>query len=198
MAVSKRAAKSFAKPAAAVKTNSNAIPTPFTTAPAALQPLLPQLDPSKVHLIHIDRHTPDHKKQIVRLSILPIPPNNQLTPNQTTVPNPPHPQHPRRPLPPLPRLHRRPLLLQPPPHHHRRHHQPHNPQPSHRNPARNPHGHPHPLRNPPRRLPRPALPRPLAARLLPRAAFKPDRLALAAGRLPARRSHRAGESELGR
>jgi hypothetical protein len=67
MAVSKRAAKSFAKPAAAaVKTNSNAIPTPFTTAPAALQPILPQLDPSRVHLVHIDRHTPEYKKQIVR------------------------------------------------------------------------------------------------------------------------------------
>lgn len=62
----KRTARSFAKSAAAVKNNSNAIPTPFTTAPAALQPFLPQLDPSRVHLVHIDRHRPDHKKQIVR------------------------------------------------------------------------------------------------------------------------------------
>lgn len=62
---SKRTPKSFAKSAAAVTSNSNAIPTPFTKAPASLEPLLPQLDPSKVHLIHIDRHTPDHKKQIV-------------------------------------------------------------------------------------------------------------------------------------
>jgi hypothetical protein len=76
MAISKRSAKSFAKPAAAVKTNSNAIPTPFTTAPAALQPLLPQLDPARVHLVHIDRHTPEHKKQIVcpqRTALKPFP-----------------------------------------------------------------------------------------------------------------------------
>lgn len=71
MAISKRSARSFAKPASAVKSTSNAIPTPFTTAPAALQPFLPQLDPERVHLVHIDRHTPDHKKQIVR-SYLPL------------------------------------------------------------------------------------------------------------------------------
>jgi hypothetical protein len=81
MAVSKRAAKSFAKPAAAVKTNSNAIPTPFTTAPAGLQPLLPQLDPSKVHLIHIDRLSPDHKKQIVRPQPPLLSPPNPTTTN---------------------------------------------------------------------------------------------------------------------
>ena len=62
----KRTARSFAKSAAAVKSNTNAIPAPFTTAPAALQPLLPQLDPARVHLVHIDRLKPDHKKQIVR------------------------------------------------------------------------------------------------------------------------------------
>jgi hypothetical protein len=79
MAISKRSAKSFAKPAAAVKSNSNAIPTPFTTAPAGLHPLLPQLDPARVHLIHIDRHTPEHKKQIVR-------PHSQNKPSQFLPP----------------------------------------------------------------------------------------------------------------
>jgi hypothetical protein len=67
----KRTARSFAKSAAAVKTNTNAIPAPFTTAPPALQPLLPQLDPARVHLVHIDRLKPDHKKQIVRLNSTP-------------------------------------------------------------------------------------------------------------------------------
>lgn len=76
----KRTPKSFTKSAAAVSSNSTAIPTPFTTAPAAIQPLLPQLDPSKVHLIHIDRHPPDHKKQIVRLR-LPLQNHPSPTPN---------------------------------------------------------------------------------------------------------------------
>ncbi|KAM0721258.1 hypothetical protein Q7P37_003546 [Cladosporium fusiforme] len=67
---SKRTPKSFTKPAAAVTSNSSAIPTPFTTAPAALQPLLPQLDPSKVHLVHVDRHLPSHKKQIFLIPLL--------------------------------------------------------------------------------------------------------------------------------
>lgn len=90
----KRTPKSFTKSAADVNTTSTAIPTPFTTAPAALQPLLPQLDPSKVHLIHIDRHSPDHKKQIVRPRAIRLnhppanPPPSSSSPSSSTPSSP--------------------------------------------------------------------------------------------------------------
>jgi hypothetical protein len=174
MAISKRSAKSFAKPAAAVKTNSNAIPTPFTNAPAALQPLLPQLDPARVHLIHIDRHSPEHKKQIVRSLPPKITPSNPNPPPKLTphpVHHPPPPQHPRCPRPRLPRLHRSALLLQPPPDPHRRRFQPHNSQPQHNTAARSSQSHPAALRNVPLRLHPHPLPRSLALGFLLRAAL---------------------------
>ena len=60
---SKRSKQSF-KPAA------DAIPTPFEKAPASIQPLLGQLDPSKVYITHIDRHLTEYKKQIFLMPVL--------------------------------------------------------------------------------------------------------------------------------
>lgn len=200
----KRGPKSFARSAAAVNENSTAIPTPFTTAPALLQPLLPQLDPSKVHLIHIDRHTPQHKKQIVRPaqtkpSTRPPQGNPPANPNSPqTVPHSPPPEHSRRPRPPLPPPHRPANLYKPHRNPARQRLEPHNPGPKHHNAARSPHRPSNALPNLPLRLPAPPPARAVALRLLPRVAQQPLRLALVAGRLPARRSDRAREPELGR
>lgn len=40
------------------------IPVPFEKAPQSIQPLLDQLDPNSVYIIHIDRHLTEYKKRI--------------------------------------------------------------------------------------------------------------------------------------
>ncbi|KAK4495665.1 hypothetical protein PRZ48_012933 [Zasmidium cellare] len=45
------------------------IPPPFTRAPASLAPLLDRLDPAQVHLIHIDRLPPAHKRSIFLIPV---------------------------------------------------------------------------------------------------------------------------------
>ncbi|OKL60393.1 hypothetical protein UA08_04037 [Talaromyces atroroseus] len=45
-------------------------PTPFVKAPSTLQSFLESLDPNEVYLIHIDKETPDLKKQLFLLPIL--------------------------------------------------------------------------------------------------------------------------------
>ncbi|KAK3112831.1 hypothetical protein LTR53_010485 [Teratosphaeriaceae sp. CCFEE 6253] len=46
------------------------IPTPFTKASETLEPFLAQLDPAQVYITHIDRHPPEHKKQIFLIPVL--------------------------------------------------------------------------------------------------------------------------------
>ncbi|KAF2167864.1 hypothetical protein M409DRAFT_22012 [Zasmidium cellare ATCC 36951] len=45
------------------------IPPPFTKAPLTLAPLLDRLDPAQIHLIHIDRHPPAHKRSIFLIPV---------------------------------------------------------------------------------------------------------------------------------
>ena len=45
-------------------------PSPFDKAPNAIEPFLFQLDPSKVYITHIDRHTPENKRWIFTLTVL--------------------------------------------------------------------------------------------------------------------------------
>ncbi|TKA71315.1 hypothetical protein B0A55_07132 [Friedmanniomyces simplex] len=52
------------------KPAASPIPTPFSKAPAALEPFLTQLDPSQVYITHIDRHLPETKKQIFLIPVL--------------------------------------------------------------------------------------------------------------------------------
>ncbi|KAK5109051.1 hypothetical protein LTR62_007599 [Meristemomyces frigidus] len=53
----------------ALKPTTSQIPTPFIKAPPTLEPLLEQLDPAQVYITHIDRHPPDHKKQIFLIPV---------------------------------------------------------------------------------------------------------------------------------
>lgn len=62
--VAKRSKQASFKPAA------GEIPTPFEKAPQNLQPLLDQLDPSKVYITHVDRHLTEYKKQIFLMPVL--------------------------------------------------------------------------------------------------------------------------------
>ncbi|KAF2210647.1 hypothetical protein CERZMDRAFT_113185 [Cercospora zeae-maydis SCOH1-5] len=48
----------------------HAIPTPFIKAPASLAPFLDRLDPSKVHITHIDRNPRSVKKNIFLIPVL--------------------------------------------------------------------------------------------------------------------------------
>ena len=70
--MSKRQQRSFtSKPTSSLPSNpQNQIPTPFTKAPAVLEPILDQFDPSKVYITHIDRHPPDYKKTIFTIPVL--------------------------------------------------------------------------------------------------------------------------------
>ena len=45
-------------------------PAPFDKAFTSIEPFLAQLDPSKVYITHIDRHTPEYKKFIFSLTVL--------------------------------------------------------------------------------------------------------------------------------
>ncbi|KAF2724531.1 hypothetical protein K431DRAFT_291620 [Polychaeton citri CBS 116435] len=50
--------------------NVSDIPSPFEPAPAQLQSLLSELDPSKVYLTHIDYHQRQYKRQIFLIPVL--------------------------------------------------------------------------------------------------------------------------------
>lgn len=45
-------------------------PTPFVKAPSVLEPFLETLSPNEIYLIHIDRESPDFKKQLFILPVL--------------------------------------------------------------------------------------------------------------------------------
>jgi hypothetical protein len=45
-------------------------PSPFSKAPPAIEPLLPQLNPASVYITHIDRHPPPYKKQIFTFAVI--------------------------------------------------------------------------------------------------------------------------------
>lgn len=49
---------------------TTAIPPPFQAANASLKPLLAQCDPTKVYLLHIDRHSPEYKRNIFLIPLL--------------------------------------------------------------------------------------------------------------------------------
>lgn len=71
--MSKRQQRGFVSksPLSSLPSNpQNQIPTPFTKAPAVLEPLLDQFDQSKVYIVHIDRHPPDYKKTIFTIPVL--------------------------------------------------------------------------------------------------------------------------------
>lgn len=62
-----RAFKSRPKQAA---DQSSRIPAPFTKAPQTLIPFLERLNPAQVHLTHIDRQSPDHKRKIFAIPVV--------------------------------------------------------------------------------------------------------------------------------
>ncbi|KAF7191987.1 hypothetical protein HII31_06632 [Pseudocercospora fuligena] len=51
------------------QTPKSQIPTPFVKAPPSLTPFLERLDPSKVHITHIDRHPIPYKKNIFLIPV---------------------------------------------------------------------------------------------------------------------------------
>lgn len=55
---------------ASSKSAKDQIPVPFVQAPSSLEPLLQRLDPSKVHITHIDRHKADYKKKIFCIPVV--------------------------------------------------------------------------------------------------------------------------------
>ena len=67
--MSKSAAKR-SRPPASASAPATPIPTPFTKAPAALQPFLDLLDPSQVYLTHIDRFPAQAKRNIFLIPVL--------------------------------------------------------------------------------------------------------------------------------
>lgn len=67
--MSKQAAKNRSKQPS-FKPATTPVPTPFEKAPQSIQPLLDQLDPTKVYITHIDRHLTDYKKQIFLMPVL--------------------------------------------------------------------------------------------------------------------------------
>lgn len=50
-------------------TSPTTIPPPFTKAPASLTPFLDRLDPSQIHLTHIDRLPAQHKRSIFLIPV---------------------------------------------------------------------------------------------------------------------------------
>jgi hypothetical protein len=65
-------ARAFAKRAkqASSSSNKSRIPQPFTQAPDSLSPFLQRLNPAQVHITHIDRHPPEHKRTIFLIPVL--------------------------------------------------------------------------------------------------------------------------------
>lgn len=61
-----RAYSNKAKKAAA----QDQIPTPFTKAPSSLEAFLQRLDPSLIHIVHIDRHKADYKRNIFYIPVV--------------------------------------------------------------------------------------------------------------------------------
>ncbi|KAI6903296.1 hypothetical protein KC316_g14014 [Hortaea werneckii] len=65
--MSNKAAK---KKQTSFKSPASEIPTPFTKAPASIEPLLEQLDPAKVYITHIDRFSTKSKQQIFLIPVI--------------------------------------------------------------------------------------------------------------------------------
>lgn len=65
-----KSATKRSRPPASASAPATPIPTPFTKAPAALQPFLDLLDPSQVYLTHIDRFPAQAKRKIFLIPVL--------------------------------------------------------------------------------------------------------------------------------